>query len=259
MPPPTFLSPPPVGFAHQGGGNEHTENSWEALEHAIGMGYAYLETDVQTSSDGVVFCMHDPTLDRTTDGSGPAATTPWATIAALRVNGSASAPPRLDEVLARWPDLRVNIDPKTDEAVEPLVRTLRAADAVSRICIGSFSGRRIKRMRSALGPQLVTSTGPLATFRWVIGALLPGPLGRLVARTAAACYQVPVRQWGLPITFGRSVRLAHAMGKQVHVWTVDDRVEMERLFDLGVDGIMTDSPTVLREVLDGRGAWPPSG
>ncbi len=259
MAPPTYLTPPPSAFAHQGGGREFTENSWEAFEHAVGLGYLHLETDVQTSSDGVVFCMHDPTLDRTTNGRGAAKDMPWTAITSLRVNGSQQGPPRLDEVLTRWPDLRVNIEPKTDEAVDPLVRAIRAADAVSRICVGSFAGKRIKRMRAALGPQLVTSTGPLATLRWVVGSLLPTALGKLVARTSAGCYQVPVKQFGIPVTFGRSVRLAHAMGKQVHVWTVDDDAEIGRLFDLGVDGIMSDRPTVLRDVLTRRGQWPPKG
>lgn len=259
MPPATFLTPPPSAFAHQGGGLEHTENSWEAFEHAVALGFRHLETDVQTSSDGVVFCMHDPTLDRTTDGRGAAADQPWSAIATHRVNGSDRPPPRLDEVFARWPELRVNLDPKTDQVFAALIRTIRSADAVGRVCIGSFKGSRIARLRGALGPQLATSTGPLATLRLVVGSLLPVPLGRLVARTSAACYQVPVRQWGLPVTFGRSVRLAHAMGKQVHVWTVDDEATMERLYDLGVDGIMTDRPTLLRDVLARRGRWPTAG
>jgi len=255
MPVATFLDAPPLPFAHQGGGLEHTENSWEAFEHALALGYPILETDVQTSSDGVAFCMHDPTLDRTTNGRGQAHQQPWAAIVQLRVNGSDRPPPRLDEVLARWPDLRVNIEPKTDEAVAALIRTVREADAVTRVCIGSFSGRRIAQVGAALGSQLCRSTGPLATFRWVLGSLLPTPLGRLVARTSAACYQVPVKQWIVPVTTGRSVRLAHAMGKQVHVWTIDDAAVMRRLLDLGVDGLMSDRPTVLRDVLVERGAW----
>ena len=257
MPPTTFLTPPPLAFAHQGGGREHTENSWEAFESTVALGFGYLETDIHTSSDGVAFCLHDDTLDRTTNGTGPAKEQPWAAIAALRVDGSERPPPRLDEVLARWPDLRLNVDPKLDEAVAPLVKALREADAVSRVCVGSFADRRIKRVVAALGAQLVHSTGPFTTVRWVAGSLLPTALGRLVARTSAACYQVPVKQWFIPVVTGRTVRLAHAMGKQVHVWVVDATAEMERLLDLGVDGLMTDRPTALRDVLEARGQWPP--
>jgi glycerophosphoryl diester phosphodiesterase len=251
----SFLGPPPIAFAHQGGGLEHTENSWEAFEHAVAVGCAYLETDAQTTNDGVVFCMHDPTFDRTTNAKGRAVDVPWSTVATFRVNGSDRPPPRLDEVFERWPDLRVNIEPKTDEAVDPLVRVVRDHDAVGRICVGSFAGKRIKRLRTALGPQLCTSTGPVATGRWVLGSVMPTFLGKLVARTKANCYQVPVKQWFVPVTGGRSVRLAHAMGKQVHVWTIDDAPEMSRLLDLGVDGIMTDRPSVLRQVLVDRGQW----
>lgn len=254
-----FLGSPPLAFAHQGGGNERTENSWEAFELAVEtLGYRYLETDVQTTSDGVVICMHDPTFDRTTNGKGPAVAMPWSKVAALRVNGSERPPPRLDEVLDRWPGLRVNLDPKTNEVVDPVVRVIREHDAVSRTCFGSFSGKRLKRVRAALGPQQCTSTGPLATARWALGSLLPTPLGKLVARTSAQCYQVPVKQWFLPVTTPRSVRLAHAMGKQVHVWTVDQEPVMRSLLAMGVDGIMTDSPTLLKQVFVDGGHWPTS-
>jgi glycerophosphoryl diester phosphodiesterase len=254
-----FLGTPPVAIAHQGGGLEHTENSWEAFEFAIEeLGYTHLETDVQTTSDGVVICMHDPTFDRTTNGKGPAVNLPWSAVAGLRVNGSDRPPPRLDEVLERWPQVRVNVDPKTNPVVEPLVRVIRDHDAVARIGVGSFSGRRIARVRTALGPQLCTSTGPWNTLRWVVGALLPTPLGKLVAAGSARCYQVPVKMFGIPVTTARSVRLAHAMGRQVHVWTIDDEPEMRRLYALGVDAVMTDRPTVLRAVLAEGGHWPPS-
>jgi len=252
----TFLGAPPLAFAHQGGGKEHTENSWEAFEAAVALGYRYLETDVQASSDGVSFCMHDPDLDRTTNGSGPAVSRSWPEIAQLRVHGSDRPPPRLDEVLARWPELRVNIEPKTNAAAGPLIVAVRDAGAVHRVCVASFSGRRARRVAASLGPGVCRSAGPVTIGRLVFGSVLPLVLGRVVARTSADCFELPVRKWAIPVTTRRSLRLAHALGRHAHVWTVDDRPEMERLLDLGVDGIMTDRPTVLRDLLVDRGHWP---
>jgi glycerophosphoryl diester phosphodiesterase len=114
------------------------------------------------------------------------------------------------------------------------------------VCVGSFSDRRLRRLRALLGPRLCTSYGPaqIAALRTVGRA----PGGGLAA-------QVPVRQGRLPLVDRRFVAAAHARGLHVHVWTIDDPVEMERLLDLGVDGLMTDRPSVLREVLERRGAW----
>ena len=244
----------PIAFAHQGGGLENPENTMVAFDHAVALGYRYLETDVQATSDGVLLTFHDNTLDRMTDRTGTIAELPWTTVQQATVKGGQPLC-LLEDLFTKHPDVRVNIEPKHDHAVAPLIELIRRHDAVTRVCIGSFSGKRVKQMRKALGVGLCTSTGPLATLRWVIGAALPTPLGALIARTAANCYQVPVKQWLVPVTTRRSIALAHHMHKQVHVWTIDDAAEVERLLDLGVDGIMTDRPTVVREVFLRRGHW----
>ena len=250
---PFLAGPVPYGFAHQGGGLEHPENSWPAFRHAVeDLGYGYLETDVVVSSDGVVFHMHDTSLDRTTNLSGPAKDRPWSEIGSSIVNGTNEPPPRLEDVLTRWPSLRINLEPKSDEAVEPMIALVRRLDAVDRICVGSFNGARINRLRKALGSGLCSSTGPAATVRLVAGSYLPIIVGKLIANTKAGCYQVPIKQYGIPVTTRRTIALAHAMGKQMHIWTIDEAAEMTRLFDLGVDAIMTDRPSVLREVLTAR-------
>ena len=158
--------------------------------------------------------------------------------------------PTLDALLEEFPDARVNIDPKGDPVVEPLAGVLRRHDALDRVCLGSFSGRRLRRLRRLLGEGLCTSAGPLATAAFRLASLgLPAPRGH------HDCLQVPVRQSGLPLVDQRFLDLAHRRGLKVHVWTIDDPAEMHRLLDLGVDGLMTDRPTVLRDVLRDRGAW----
>jgi glycerophosphoryl diester phosphodiesterase len=253
---PFLAGPRPIAYAHQGGGKEHPENSWVAYRYAIDeLGYTHLETDVVVTSDGVVFHLHDATLDRTTTLTGPALSHTWDEVSRCVVRGTNEAPPLFEDVLAHWPELFINIEPKTDEVVEPLLALIRKHGATARVCIGSFHGDRIVLARRALGASLCTSTGRFTTLRLVVGSWLPLPLGKLIARTGAACYQIPVKQWFITVTSRRSIRLAKAMGLEVHCWTIDEAAEMDRLLDLGVEGIMTDKPSVLKGVLVRRGSW----
>jgi glycerophosphoryl diester phosphodiesterase len=241
--------PAPIPFAHRGGASEAPENTMPAFEHAVRLGYRYIETDVHVTSDGVLLAFHDDVLDRVTDGTGRIDQLPWSTVERALVDGREPIP-RFEELLATWPDLRVNVDPKHDGAVPALVDALQRANAVDRVCIGAFSDRRLTRLRRLLGPRLCTSLGPGGVAR-LRGASYGGPSGRL----SSPCAQVPTRQGRFPLVDERFLRVAHRRGMHVHVWTIDDADEMRRLLDLGVDGIMTDRPAVLREVLEARGQW----
>jgi glycerophosphoryl diester phosphodiesterase len=245
--------PGPIAFAHQGGADEFPENTLRAFECSAALGYLYVGTDVHATSDGVVVVMHDATLDRTTDHAGEIGRLPWRVVKEARVDGTEPVP-RLDEVLEAMPDTRFNIEPKVDAAVEPLIDVIRRASALDRVCVGSFKDHRAATARRALGPKLCTGTGTLATARVRIGSWLPG-VGRFVAHTAAACAQVPADYGSIPVVDRTSVRFAHRIGLAVHVWTINEAAEMRRLLDLGVDGIMTDLPSVLKEVLVNRGQW----
>jgi glycerophosphoryl diester phosphodiesterase len=252
-----FLDHPgPIPFAHRGGAGDLPENTLVAFEAAIRLGYRYVETDVHATVDGVLLAFHDDRLDRVTDRTGRIADLPFTEVARARVAGREPIP-RLEELLAAWPELRVNVDPKDDTTVRPLIEVVRRTGAIDRICVGSFSGRRLTRVRAALGPRLCTSLGPrgVAALRGASWRV-PG-LARLVGAEGAACVQIPVRQGRLPIVDRRFVRAAHGLGLPVHVWTVDDPAEMEALLDLGVDGLMTDRPAILRDVLSARGLWVP--
>lgn len=220
-----------------------------AFEHAVSLGYRYLETDVQATADGVLVTFHDDELDRITDRVGRIGDLPWAEVRRARIAGS-HAIPLLEDLLGTWPRVRVNIDPKRDAGVEPLVEVLRRTNSVSRVCVGSFSDRRLARVRRRLGPDLCTSLGPLGIAR-LKAAGWGVPTGRL----PAACAQVPVATRRLTVLDRRLVHAAHRRGMQVHVWTIDHREEMARLLDLGVDGIITDELTTLRDLLIARGRW----
>lgn len=221
-----------------------------SFAHAIALGYRYIETDVQVTADGRLIVFHDPVLDRLTDGRGRVEDLPWTDIAQARVGGREPIP-QLDEVLETWPDLRLNIDPKSDKAAEALITALRRHGVLHRVCVGSFSGKRLAAMRRALGPALCSSAGPWDVARvWSAGhgLALPAPRG-------PHCLQVPVTHRGLTVVTPSLLRVAHAHNLPVHVWTIDDGAEMDRLLEMGVDGIITDRPTLLRDVLRRRGQW----
>jgi glycerophosphoryl diester phosphodiesterase len=245
-----FLDHPgPIPFAHRGGALEVPENTMPAFQYAVDLGYRYVETDVHATADGVLMAFHDHRLDRVTDRSGRIDELSYDEVSKARVHGTDPIP-RLADLLTAWPALRVNIDPKHDTAVEPLVRTLREHRAVDRVCVGAFSDERLEHLRAELGAELCTSLGPkgvvqLRRASWRMGR----------APSGVPSAQVPVRQGPLPITDRRFVDTAHANGIAVHVWTIDDEAEMNRLFDLGVDGLMTDRPSLLKKVLLERNAW----
>ena len=246
MPVHPFLDwPHPIAFAHRGGASDAPENTMAAFEYAVNLGYRYVETDVQITSDGVLAAFHDFNLKRTCGVDRRVDEMTWAEVSTARVDGVAPIP-TLEELLGTWPDLRVNIDCKADAAVDALISALRRTNALDRVCVGAFSDLRIRRLRKILGPELCSALGPGG-----VSQLRYGRMSRTRARTA----QVPASAGRLHVTTPGFVEHAHRIGVKVHVWTIDDAAEITRLLDMGVDGIMTDRPTVLRDVLEQRGQW----
>lgn len=254
-----FLDHPgPLAFAHRGGAAEGRENTMAAFSRAVEMGYTYLETDAHATADGVLLAFHDHRLDRVTDRQGRVATLPYREVRQARIGGVEEIP-LLEEVLGTWPDVRVNIDVKESPAIGPLAAAVHRTAAYDRVCLTSFSDMRLARARLAIGRPVCSALGPRGVARLRAAALGSG-YGRLLgglAREGVPCAQVPIGFGGMRVTTRALVRTAHALGMQVHVWTVDDPRVMESLLDLGVDGIMTDNISGLREVLTGRGQWHP--
>ena len=240
--------PRPLAFAHRGGAAHHPENSWRAFEHAVSLGYSYLETDVQATADGVLVAFHDRTLDRVTDRAGRISRLAYREVSAARIGGTDPIP-LLEDLLGAWPDARFNIDVKDEPAVRPLVKVLARTAAWDRVCITSFSARRLGAVRRELPRPVCTATSPIGVGLLRLGAprrVLVPQLRRLSVR----CAQIPIS-----VATESFLHRAHDAGLQVHVWTVNDPKIMTGLLDLGVDGIMTDETAVLREVLTARGQW----
>jgi glycerophosphoryl diester phosphodiesterase len=235
----------PLPFAHRGGASDAPENTMQAFEYAVGLGYRYLETDVQVTADGVLLAFHDNDLQRTCGRPGKISELPWSEVSTALVDGKAPIP-RMEDLLGAWADVRINIDCKSSAAIDPLVALLRSTNSLDRVCVAAFSDSRLKKLRKTLGSGLCSSLGPIETALLRFGFL---------RNTPGLAVQVPVKEGPLTVVNRKFVERSHRHGLQVHVWTIDDAPEMERLLDLGVDGIMTDRPTVLRQVLESRGTW----
>jgi glycerophosphoryl diester phosphodiesterase len=243
--------PRPAAFAHRGGSAHNPENSWPAFEYAVNLGYAYLETDARSTSDGALIAFHDPTLERVTDGTGQISKLTYKQVSAAKIGGKEQIP-MVEDLLGTFKDLRFNIDLKDAGTIDSLVGVLRRTGAWDRVCVTSFSGKRLLRAQRLLDRPVCLAVTP-AAFVAVRYAGHPGrALAARLARSGAQCAQVP-RQIATPAFIRRSREL----GLDVHVWTLNTREEIESALDLGVDGVMTDNLVLLREILTERGQWHP--
>jgi glycerophosphoryl diester phosphodiesterase len=253
-----YLSAPPLALAHRGGdglpANVGIENSLRAVRNAVELGYRYIETDARASADGVAFAFHDPDMSRMIPDSGfgarPFASLTAAEIRSVRLRGGEPIA-TIEELLESFPQTRFNIDVKTAEVIEPTVRAIEDAGAQDRVLLASFSHARLTRVRRLL-PGVETSASP----REITALRMRPRLWRsLVTAGGATCLQVPEWRYGIRIVTPAFIAAAHRNGMQVHVWTVDEPGDMHRLLDAGVDGLITDRPDVLRDVLEQRGLW----
>jgi glycerophosphoryl diester phosphodiesterase len=253
----------PLFFAHRGGSLLAPENTLVAFEKGASYGANCLELDIQTTSDGELVVIHDPTVDRTTNGSGSVASFSLAELqkldAGYRFTPDAGQTfpfrdqgitiPTLREVMELFPTLRINIDLKESSVAREkrlweLLQDLHAEDRAL-VASGDFHAP-IVRFRKLCGRRVATSASA-----WEIRLFLFSVYGR-VARFVRPPYdalQVPETWQGTRIVFPAMVAAAHRLGLDVHVWTVDDRPSMDRLLALGVDGLMSDRPDILAEAL----------
>nr|WP_203716981.1 glycerophosphodiester phosphodiesterase [Asanoa siamensis] len=249
---PYLDAPTPLAFAHRGGAADGDENTAEAFGRAIALGYRYVETDVHGTRDGVAVVFHDSDLRRVTGQPGQIRNMTIKDLEAVRVNGSAAVP-RLDDVLAAWPQVRFNIDVKAAPGIAPTVQAVKDAKAADRVLLASFSDSRLARIRALAGPEIATSLGMRGVTRLWLASRRNSKI-RMHPSVVAA--QVPPRYGRLTVVDRRFVAYTQKLGLQVHVWTIDEPEPMHHLLDLGVDGIMTDRVDVLRDVYIARGLWP---
>ncbi|MEA1901935.1 MAG: glycerophosphodiester phosphodiesterase [Actinomycetota bacterium] len=252
----------PVAIAHRGSRLLWPENTLESFSGAVEMGYRHLETDIRITKDEVIVCVHDETVDRTTNGKGEVSSFTHEELMSLdagyrhgtrsgfEFRGIGVRIPSLEEVLSAFPEVSVVADMKEDGLEEAFADLIERTGAHDRFIVGSFSDQRIEQFRQLTGGKVSTSTGPALARMWVLASRV----GRGGGGEASAI-QVPPVIRGVRVVDEKLIDVAHASGMQVHVWTINDTDEMERLLDLGVDGLVTDRPDRLRKLLENRGEW----
>lgn len=245
--------PAPLALAHRGGAALAPENTLAAFGLATALGLRYLETDVRLTADGHLVCFHDATLDRATGTRGEVRRQTLAGLRGVRVHGTEPVP-TLTEALEAFPDAHFTIDVKDRAAVRPLAEVLRRNDFRHRVCVaGAWDGvlaavrDEVPGVRTALGWRSLTA---------LVSASRTGTRPPLRLATGEYAH-VPLRLGRVPVFVERLVGAAHSIGVRVVVWTVDEPAAMHRVLDTGVDGVITDRPDLLREVLISRGAWTP--
>lgn len=252
-----YLAGAPLLIAHRGGSGLAPENTIYAFRRALQWWRAdLLEIDVQPTRDGDAVVIHDPTVDRTTDGRGAVAGMTVRELGELdagyRFSPDGSTFPlrgagvrisTLREVLEAFPGARVNVEIKDARAQEPVWETVRALGAEQRVLIAAGDRRNRARFASYTGPTSAASQEMYAFF-----ALHKLGLGRFYRPTVDA-WQMPVRHGGRQVLGPRWVKEAHAKNVAVHVWTIDEVADMRRLLSWGVDGIISDRPDRLARVL----------
>jgi glycerophosphoryl diester phosphodiesterase len=244
----------PYAVAHRGGAGLGVENTMAAFARSYALGVRYLETDVQTTADGVCVAFHDASLRRMTGVRARVSDLTWDEIRQLRqVGGQPIA--RLDEVLEAFPQARFTIDLKNPAGIGALARVIRQSGAQERVCVAGSADRWLADARAVMGCGVTTAMGWESLTRLATAARL-GVRPRGVTKAPFA--HLPLRFHRLPVFVDRLVSMAHDLGTQLLIWTVDDPARMHRLLDAGVDGIITDRPDRLRNVLISRGCWSPS-
>ncbi len=253
-----YLAGAPLLIAHRGGSALAPENTLLAFRRALKWWRAdILELDVQPTADGEAVVIHDPTLQRTTDGRGPVAAQTLAQIqrfdAGFRfspdggqtfpLRGRGETIPSFDQVLATFPTARVNVEIKDGRAAERVWETIHAHGAHRRVLVAA--GERANRRR------FVAYAGPISAAREEILAfwLAHRARARRLYAPPVDAMQVPEHSGGLRVVSPGFIQDAHAGNLPVHVWTVNAPTDMERLLAWGVDGIISDRPDRLAEVL----------
>jgi glycerophosphoryl diester phosphodiesterase len=254
-----FPGSPPRVFGHRGAAGLAPENTLASFRRARADGVDVFELDVHGTADGEIVVLHDPTLERTTDGAGAVSTLPFAEVVRFDAgfhftpDGGRTFPfrgqgvrvPRLGELLREFPEMPLNIEIKqeTPAIVAGVTALLRAARAT--VVLAAEHDVIMEAIRR-FAPDIPTSlaTGEVAAF---IGALQQGAVPTLPV--GAVALQIPPRFGSIELVTRETVAAAHALGAEVHVWTINETDEMRRLLALGCDGIISDFPARARAVI----------
>ena len=270
--PPPFLHKDkerPLVIAHQGGKQLAPGNTIEAFQQAVDLGADVIETDIHITKDGHLVTIHDPTVDATTNGRGFVVDFTLKELQRLdagyyfqNLNGDYSFRgkhiyvPTLEEVFQRFPNMRINIEVKddnprdrTEEIVQKLMKLIEEYDMEDKVLIASFDQHIIDLFETYSNGRVATQGGKQEAKKFVI---LHKLFLRNLYKTEVDAFQLPIQEGNLDLTQSTLISGAHRIGLHVHYWTINDPETMERLINLGADGIITDRPDLLLNILKKR-------
>ncbi|MEM7115998.1 MAG: glycerophosphodiester phosphodiesterase [Chloroflexota bacterium] len=251
-----------LAFAHRGERGHYPENTMLAFDNAVALGVDALEIDVHATADGEIVVIHDPTVNRTTNGHGCVRDMTLAELQLLDAGfhwtndrgrtfpfrGQGLTIPTLAEVFETYPDLWINIDIKQHDLriIFPFVRLAYEHNMIDKVMVGSFDDKTIYFLRESC-PEMATAASMTEVRRLFLLSKLR--LDRLYWGDAEAL-QIPEKYGNMRLITRHFVQAAHRNDMAVHVWTVNKTADMERLLDLGVDGIISDYPKRLLRLLN---------
>ena len=232
-----FLKSKFQGFVHRGDTSNFIENTLEAFKSANELGYKYLETDLRETKDGKIITFHDPNLKRITGSNVTINHTSLSEIRMRRLPAREFIP-TIDEVLEEFPNSFFNMDLKVKGIEEKVLKKIKFHNAMDRICLGSFNASIIRKINT-LEPKILTSMGlsQVAMYKF------------FKKPNNSKLIQVPTSWKGIKIITKKFIERLHNDNLKVHVWTINDKIEMQNLIDIGVDGIMTDNASGLMDVM----------
>jgi glycerophosphoryl diester phosphodiesterase len=252
----------PLVMAHRGGAGLWPENTLYAFSRAVEMGVDVLEMDLHSTSDGGLVIIHDETVDRTTNGTGPVnrmtldqlkrldAAYRWSNDGgkSFPLRGRGISVPTLQELFEAFPRTRFNIDIKQEQPslVKPFCRMIRESGMTGNLMVASFDAKALDDFRHECA-EVATSASPVDVSRFLAHKTIASPGTHT---PAAHALQVPEYAGGRQVLTGELVEAAHKHQLEVHAWTINDEATMRRLIALGVDGIITDYPDRLLTLLD---------
>jgi len=233
-------------MAHRGGSLEAPENTIESFKYAIEIGSDIIETDIQLSSDGVPYIFHDDDLKRIPGIEKDFNDLLASEIDELNIFGDFKIP-TLEETLKQFPDTKFQIDFKTDEVVDPAIEIINKFPHIKKnLCVASFSSQRLQKIKSKLS-DVTYSMGPHEVLK-----LLLKSFGIYRGEVGGDCLQIPIYRYGIKIVTKRFVDFCKRENIKISVWTINSIEEMDYLIGLDVDGIITDKPKALINLLASR-------
>lgn len=250
-----------VVMAHRGGSGRCPENTMLAFGNAVALGVDALEMDIHSTADGVIVVSHDPDVNRVTNGKGRINAMTLAALQALDAGywwtadqgktypfrGQGITMPTLEEVFQAFPEMWINVDIKQTEPgiVRPFADLIRRYNMTDKMMVGSFDGHTAADFRREMPEVAAAASKNEARLLYGLSKVR---LERLYWGKAQAM-QLPEYEGRIHVVTPRFVEAAHRVGTAVHVWTVDEEADMQRMINMGVDGLMTDYPERLLKLL----------